>query len=142
MHPRTRRRIATTVIAPLAALVAWGLARVIGVDLVVSRGDASSTVGAVDVLGAAVVASLLGWAVVRQIERHSSTPRRTWARVSSTVLAVSMIGPTWFADGGTSLALIAMHVVTAFVVIVGQARTLPLGVCQPRGLGTREPARR
>jgi hypothetical protein len=65
-----------------------------------------------------------------------------WARVSSTALAVSMIGPTWFADGTTSLALIGLHVVTAATVILGMLRTLPgCSVCRPRRPGTREPAR-
>jgi hypothetical protein len=125
MQPQTRNRLATVVIAPLAALATWGVVRLLGVDLVVSRGGSSSTVGAADVIGAALVASLLGWWVVRQIERRSANPRRVWARVSSTALAVSMIGPTWFADGTTSLALISLHVATAVVVIVGMVRTLP-----------------
>lgn len=142
MHPQTRTRIATIVLAPLAALATYGVVRLLGVDLVVSRGGRSSAVGAVDVIGAALVAALLGWWVVRQIEQRSKNPLRLWARVSSSALAVSLIGPSWFADGGTALALISLHVVTAVVVIAGLARTLPVRtVCQTRGLGTRDPAR-
>ncbi len=59
-----------------------------------------------------------------------------WARVSSTALAVSMIGPTWFADGTTSLALISLHVATAVVVIIGgccrgRFAGVGPGACQP-----------
>jgi hypothetical protein len=39
---------------------------------------------------------------------------------------VSVIGPAWFADGASSVALAALHVVTAVVVISGFAGTLPL----------------
>jgi hypothetical protein len=52
MQTITRRRIATVILAPGAALAAWAVVRLIGVDLVVSAGD--GTVGPIDVLVAAM----------------------------------------------------------------------------------------
>ena len=124
MTHRTRRRIGTVVLAPAAALTAWALIRLIGIDLVVSTGD--RTVGPVDVAAAALVGALAGWLVVRLLERHSRRPRLWWSFVGSTALAVSVVGPAWLADGASSVALIALHVVTAVVLISGFAVTLPV----------------
>ena len=66
--------------------------------------------------------ALAGWLVVRLLEHHSRSPRRLWAFVCSTTLAVSMIGPSWFADGASAVALMSLHVVTAVVVVAGFAR--------------------
>jgi hypothetical protein len=123
MMDRTRRRIATLVLAPTAALTAWAIVRLIGVDLVVSTG--AGNVGAGDVVVAATVASLLAWVVVRLLERHVRRPRQWWSLVASTSLSVSMIGPTWLADGSSAVALISLHMVTASVLIIGFAGTLP-----------------
>src|SRR5262245_16342381 len=123
MTDRTRRRIATTVLAPAAALSGWAVIRLVGIDLDVSTDR--GTVGPADVLAAALAGALVGWLVVRLIERFSRSPHRTWAFVASTALAVSMIGPSYFADGASAVALMSLHVVTAVVVIVGFAGTLP-----------------
>ena len=37
-----------------------------------------------------------------------------------------MIGPSWQADGSSAVALIALHFVTALIVIPGFAPTLPI----------------
>jgi hypothetical protein len=118
------RRAATVVVAPLAALAAWALFRAGGVSFDVSTGD--GRVGASDVVVAATVAALVGWLVARALERRLERPRLWWARVGSTCLAVSIVGPSWVADGVTSVALIALHLVTAVVIIVGFAPTVPL----------------
>ncbi len=143
MTHRTRRRIGTVVLAPVAALTAWAFIRLLGIDLVVSAGD--GTVGAADVFVAALVGALAGWLVVRLLERHSRRPRPWWSFVGSTALALSIIGPAWLADGASAVALIALHIVTAVVVISGFAGTLPVrrddstlcGPCWPYG----DPAR-
>jgi hypothetical protein len=72
------------------------------------------------------VGALAGWLVVRVLENHGRYPRAGWAFVGSTALSVSIVGPVWLADGASSVALIALHVVTAVVVIVGFAGTLPV----------------
>jgi hypothetical protein len=75
MTHRTRRRIATVVLAPVAALSLWALIRLIGVELVVSTGD--GVVGPADVAVAALVGAAGGWLVVRLLERHSRSPVRS-----------------------------------------------------------------
>ena len=94
MTHRIRRRLATIIIAPAAALATWALIRLIGIDLVLSPGHDGSTVGPVDVFVAALAGGLAAWLVVSPIERHSRHPRRLWAQVGSTALAISIIGPT------------------------------------------------
>jgi hypothetical protein len=123
-----RRRVTTLVLAPAAALAAWTALRTVGVDLVLKDG---STVGAGDVLVAALAGATAGWLVVRRLESHSRRPRSRWAFIGSAALAVSIIGPNWLADGSTAVALIGLHVVTAAVVIAGFAGTLPLRVKHP-----------
>jgi hypothetical protein len=116
-----RRRLATVVLAPLAALAAWGLIRLIGIDLVL-KGDRGS-VGPVDVVVAALVGALAGWLVVRLLERHTARPWLWWPFVASAALSVSLIGPSRLADGTSAVGLIALHLVTAVVVITGFAGT-------------------
>lgn len=128
MTDRTRRRIGTVILAPIAALSASAFLRLVGVDLVVTTGD--GTVGAVDVVAAALVAALGGWFVVRLLERHSRRPGYWWPALGSAALAVSTIGPSHLADGpGAALALTSLHFVTAIVVITGFATTLPCCDC-------------
>jgi hypothetical protein len=124
MQAITRRRIATVILTPAAALTAWAIVRLIGVDLVVSSGDGS--VGAGDVLVAALFGALAGWLVVGLLERQSSRPRLWWARIGSTALAVSIVGPAWLADGASGVSLVGLHFVTAIVVITGFFGTLPI----------------
>lgn len=119
----TGRRLLTVALAPSLALAAWALLRLLGVDLTVSVGD--GTVGAADVVVAALVGALAGWTVVRLLERHSRRPRICWVVLGSAALAVSIIGPASLADGASIAALIALHVLVAIVVIGGFAETLP-----------------
>jgi hypothetical protein len=120
----TRRRIATIILAPAAALAAWALIRLFGIDLVVSTG--SGKVGPLDVVAAAVIAALAGWGAARAIERRSARPRASWSFAASTGLALSVIGPSWLANGSSAVGLIALHFVTALVVIAGLLPTIPL----------------
>jgi hypothetical protein len=124
MTHRTRRRLATVLLAPIAALGSWALLRLDGVDLAITTGD--GTVGPVDVVTSALIGAIGGWLVVRLLERYSRRPGFWWPPIGSTALAVSTIGPSYFAvDGPTALALTVLHFVTAIVVITGFATTLP-----------------
>ena len=124
MSSNTRRRIATVIVAPAAALAAWALTKAIGVDLAVST--AGGKVGPGDVLVAALVAGLAAWGAARVIERRSRRPRAVWSFTASTALAVSVIGPSWLADGSSAASLIGLHFVTAAVLIVGFVPTIPV----------------
>jgi hypothetical protein len=128
------RRVATVLLAPLAALAAWGLFRAAGVEFHVSTG--SGRVGAGNVVFAATVAALLGWLVGRWLESHVQRPRTWWVRVGSTCFAASLAGPSWLADGGSAVALMTLHLVTAVVIVVGFAATMPW-----RGRSSRYPER-
>src|SRR5262249_31083718 len=118
------RRIWTVVAAPLAALAAWALLRAGGVSFHVSTGD--GTVDAGDVFVAATLAALAGWVVGRALEHRVQRPRLWWARIGSTCVAASIAGPSWTADGVDSVALMALHIVTAVVIVVGFAATVPV----------------
>lgn len=117
------RRITTVLLAPLAALVAWALFRAAGVPFHVSTGN--GRVDGVDVVVAATLAALIGWIVIRQLERRVQRPRLWWGRIASTALAVSIVGPAHLADGSSSAALMALHLITAVVIIAGFATTTP-----------------
>jgi Family of unknown function (DUF6069) len=123
MTTPTRRRLATVVLAPAAALITWGFIRLAGVDLVVETGD--GTVGPFDVVVAALVCALGAWVVVRLLARYTRRPGLWWPALGSSALAASTLGPTYLADDTTAIALTALHFVTAIVVITGFEATLP-----------------
>jgi Family of unknown function (DUF6069) len=134
MNSVTRRRLATVALAPAAAVAAWAILRVDGVEFSVTTGD--GTVGVLDVAVSALVGALGAWAVVRLLERYSPRPGFWWPPIGSTALAVSTMGPAYFSDGVDALALTALHFATAIVVITGFATTLPVRCnCGRRGLG-------
>src|SRR5262245_61514102 len=123
MTDRTRRRLTTALLAPVAALATWAVARLAGLDLEVSTG--SGKVGPVDVVLAALIGAFAGWLVAWVFERRSRHPRGWWGFTASTTLAASFIGPSWLADGWNVFALTVMHFVTASVVIAGFLATIP-----------------
>jgi len=123
MNDLTRRRILTVTLAPVAALTTWAAVRLAGVHLDVSTGP--GTVGPANVVAAALVGGLGAWCVVRLLERHTRRPGFWWPLVGSTVLGVSLIGPSYLADGVDALALGGLHIVTAMVLIWGLETTLP-----------------
>lgn len=124
MTSQTRRRLATVVLAPAAALAAWALIRLAGIDPVVSTG--SGKVGPGDVVAAALVGALAAWGAAHVLERRSRHPRAWWGFAASTGLSVSMVGPSWLAEGSSAVALDSLHFVTAAVVIWGFLGTIPL----------------
>ena len=123
MTDRTRHRIVAVVAAPAAALAAWAAMRLAGADLKVTAGP--GTVGPGDVAVAALVGGLGAWYVVRLLERTTGRPGFWWPIVGSTVLGLSLIGPSYLADGVDALALGGLHFVTAMVLIWGLETTLP-----------------
>jgi hypothetical protein len=107
----------------LAALAAWALVTALGVQLTVGKGTDGSHVGVVDVLAAALLAGLAAWWVQRLLARRGIA--RWWPFVGTTALSVSVIGPTWLADGAAGVALIAMHFAVGAVLIAGFSRLIP-----------------
>jgi len=119
-----RRSAAIVAAALVVALAIWALARLLGVELTVGKGLDANTVGAADVLVTVVLASLAAWVVQGLLARRGAAG--WWPFVGSTALAISIIGPTWLADGMTSVVLIAMHLAVGAVLIAGFNRSAPI----------------
>jgi hypothetical protein len=115
--PSPRRSAGIVATAMVVALAIWTLARLLGVELTVGKGQDASTVGAVEVLAAALLAGLAAWGVQALLVRCGAG--RRWPLVGSTALAISIIGPTWLADGLAGVVLISMHLAVGFVLIAG-----------------------
>ena len=123
MGTATRRSIVVVAAAAAGALTLWAVIRLLGIDLTVQSGQGSSQVGAVDVLTAAVVAGLAAWVVHILLARWR---RLTWwPFIGSTATAVSIIGPSYLADGIAAVALICLHLLVGVVLTVGFARYVP-----------------
>jgi hypothetical protein len=110
--------------AAAAGLVVWAVVRLLGVELTVGKGPDPNRVGPVEVLVATVLAGLAAWGVHRLLVRSARTAR-WWPFVGSTALAISMLGPSYLADGAAAVALIAMHLVVGGVLIRGFASRSP-----------------
>ena len=115
----TRWSAGVVAAAITVALAIWALARLLDVELTAGKGAAASTVGAGDVLVTALLAGLAAWGVHALLARRGAA--RWWPFVGSTALAVSVIGPTWLADGLAAVVLIAMHLAVGAVLIAGFA---------------------
>jgi Family of unknown function (DUF6069) len=109
--------------ALVVALAIWALAGMLGVELTVGKGQDARPVGAADVVATVVLAGLAAWGVQRLLARRGAAG--WWPFVGSTALAISIIGPTWLADGAASVVLIGMHLAVGFVLIAGFNRYVP-----------------
>ena len=123
---QSRRRLHRATIVVLVALAAVALHAVIkftGVDLVVGESNRQTVTGGA-AAGAAVVAGLLGWALLALLERSSQRPERSWTSVAGVVLALSLGGPVIAgASGSALLGLLALHVVVGGLLITLLPRT-------------------
>jgi hypothetical protein len=120
-RPSIVRGIAVVGAGSVAAIAVWSGARLADVELLVGREGDLGPVGVADVLVATVLAGLGAW-VVRALLEGRQDGDRLWPFIGSTALAVSMIGPSWFADGASAMFLMAMHFATGIVLIYGFAR--------------------
>jgi hypothetical protein len=108
--------------AAVVALAIWALARMLGVELTVGKGHDASPVGAAEVLVTALLAGLAAWGVHTLLVRRGAA--RWWPFVGSTTLAISIIGPSWLADGVAGVVLIGMHLAVGVVLIAGFGRSV------------------
>jgi hypothetical protein len=67
--------------------------------------------------------SLAGWGAFALLLRWRRA--RWWPFVGSTALAISIIGPSYLADGISAVSLICMHVAVGVVLITGFMRAVP-----------------
>jgi predicted lysophospholipase L1 biosynthesis ABC-type transport system permease subunit len=141
-----RQAVAVIAVAVIVALAVWALVRLIGVAPVVGRSGDITAVTAGSVVVATVMAGVAAWAT-HALLRHVGRATQWWPFVGSTALAVSIIGPSWLADGASGLALICMHVAVGIVLIAGfhrvgrgAARRATDGSAVTRGGHRRDPA--
>ena len=123
MRTTTRNSLAVVATAMAAALVGWGVIRLLSVDLTLKDSAAMSQVGPVDVLLASLVAGLAAWAVYALLARLGHA--RWWPFVASTALAISITGPSYLADGISAVSLICLHILVGAVLIAGFMRAVP-----------------
>jgi len=118
--------------ATVVALAIWVLARVLGVELTVGKGHDASPVGAAEVVVAVVLAGLAAWGVHGLLARRRAAG--WWPFVGSTALSVSIIGPTWLADGAATVVLIGMHLAVGVVLIAGFNKSVSAWTSRSRPL--------
>ncbi|MEJ3652221.1 DUF6069 family protein [Actinomycetes bacterium KLBMP 9759] len=115
---RLRNRVFGVVGATVAAVVVWGVALLVGVDLQVSMAGTPMQIGVVAVILNALVPSLLGWAVLAVLERRTRRARTIWTVVALVVTLLSLAGPlTGAADPGSLITLVLLHLVVAAVLV-------------------------
>lgn len=112
-----------------ADLVLWAVAHlVLGVRLAVRLvpGGPSQQVEPVTIAAVAILAGCAAWALVALLERVSRRSRSIWVAIALAVLAVSLAGPLGAAVTSSAIgALVAMHVVTAAILIPLMAASPP-----------------
>ncbi|MGC4835729.1 DUF6069 family protein [Micromonospora vinacea] len=115
-----RRRalgVAAAVVAPLAI---WAVGALAGVDYTVeSPGQPATVIGAGAIVMIALVAALLGWAVLALLERFATrVARPVWISLAIVVTVLSFVPVLSVeATGGAKLALGATHVAVAVALI-------------------------
>ncbi|HEV8166035.1 MAG TPA: DUF6069 family protein [Actinomycetota bacterium] len=117
------RHVGVVAAAVIVALAIWALARLLGVELTVGKGQHPSEVGVVDVVVAALLAGLAAWGTRALLARRGADG--AWPIVGATALGISYIGPSYLADGLSALVLIAMHLAVGLVLIAGFSRFTP-----------------
>ena len=109
-----------------AAAIAWAIeVPLLGVRLTVRFGAMHPQIVAPgQVIGAALVAGLIGWLLLAVLDRRTPRARTVWTVTALLVLALSLLLP--LAAGTTAAAvtgLIVLHLTVGAVVIPGLART-------------------
>lgn len=116
-----RRRVRAVAVlgASLVAVATWIIAvGILDVDLRVSTGDQTQTVGVGPVLAVSMGAALLGWALMSVLERRTSRAATVWTAVAATVAVLSLGGPlASAATPAAAVVLVVLHVVVAAVLI-------------------------
>lgn len=125
---RRSARAATVGLVVTAAVIVWGLARLLGIDVMSPQmGDnAPATISVGHVLAAGVVSSLAGWALLAGLERL--LPARAWTiwAVAAGVVFVLSLGAPLTGEGiatANRVVLVLLHVVVAAVLAHGLRRS-------------------
>ena len=106
--------------AIVAAVAVWVIAvPLLGVHLLIRFGSgAPQTIGIGYVVGATLIASLVGWGLLAILERRTPRARSIWTVAALVVLLVSLSLPlTAGISATTKVVLALMHVAAAAVLI-------------------------
>jgi chromate transport protein ChrA len=122
MNNLTRAEAGVAVLAAAVAAAVWAAARLAGVDLVVKSGSGTSDVNAVSVVVTALVVAIVAAALLRLLERRTSSGRHTWTIVAIVVWAVSFLGPLSATRPSAGLVLASLHLLVGAVVVLGLRR--------------------
>jgi len=119
-------RWAVPVVSAAVAAAVWWVGDAAGVTLAARSGAATRAVDVVDVVVAAVVVALLGWAaravVARARRGRPGDGERAWLVLCGVVLLVSLLGPLGGTTPGAVAVLLAEHVAVGAVVALGLRR--------------------
>lgn len=111
-------------IGVIAALGAWSVLRLAGVDMEVDQGGINP-IEAPDVVVASLIGGFAAW-LVHLLMVRVGLAAKWWPSVGSIALAISMIGPGYYGEGSDSaLALMALHFATGIVLIYGFTQLSP-----------------
>lgn len=118
--PVPARRLGTLLGAVAAPAALWWLTGPLaGIEMTANTGGGPAPVGPIAVVTAALAAGLAGWGLLAVLERTTRCPTRIWTWTAVAVLALSLAGPLTSSTSGPAgtLALVAMHLITAAVLI-------------------------
>lgn len=106
--------------AVAAAVAVWAIAvPLLGVELLVRFGTgAPESVGIAYVLGASLIGSLAGWALLVLLERRTSRARTIWTAIAVVAVLLSLSLPLYAGvSTSTKITLAVMHAGVAAVLI-------------------------
>lgn len=112
--------IVVLLLAATAAAALWMLAvPALGVDLTVTVGEGTRTVGIGSVLVSTTAATLAGWATLTLFGRWTKG-RRVWAWGAVALASLSLVSPLTMAHSiGAAVTLVGMHLAVTAVVVPG-----------------------
>lgn len=117
---RRTRRILGVVLAAVAPLIVYVIARAAGVHpQTPGRSGGVQDLGAVAVVSTALVVGLVGWLVLALLERFSARGTRVWTVLAVVVFVLSLGAPLFLPgpSGSQRLTLALMHVCVAATLI-------------------------
>ena len=115
-------RLAAVFAAIVASLLVWVvIEQWIGHDLYapvfVDPNEQAENIGVVEVISAAVIPSLLGWALLAVLERYRPRPARLWTIIACVFLVVSMPWLGIFRNNADKVSIVLLHLTVAAVII-------------------------
>ncbi len=120
MNSRTTTALSIIGVSTGLTLAVYGLIRWLWVLPIAEMNGEDEPVGWANVLIVTLLAGFVAWGVYTLLRR--SGRERWWPFVGSTALAISIIGPSYMADGSSAVALIVLHFTAAIPLLLGFAR--------------------